>query len=529
MRGTGVLAWSELPQMTQTNKVSRDMPKRAPAKPKLHEVGSRLVEVRPKVRGLELKLADGCEDPSTMMRCPRCGQHFSSEGRYCPFDREPLVRAADWDPTGDPMLGLTIDRRYCVEAVIGEGGMGRVYRVQHISLGKRFALKALRKDLASDEEIAARFIHEARTAASVTHPGLVQILDFGQLPTGQAYFVMELLDGVPLSALLRRHGTISPMRAVKLAEKVAEALAAAHDAGVVHRDLKPDNIQVRVLDQHDEIKIVDFGLAKVVGGTRLTRDGIVFGTPYYMSPEQASGEATDHRADIYALGVLLYELLTGRVPFEADTYTGVLTKHIYLKPVPPSKLLGIPGQLECLEEIVLRCLEKDPARRFAKLTELVTALRAIPEETKRRWASLSPQPAPIEAGEQEFATTAFEVPSRRRLSLKTGGTLLIVSALLGAMVVASFVTRSPEQAWAPAKAGATEVLGTRDASPGPSSAASNTLAPTYRTLTAQGGATFGPSAGAKPAAPPIPRPPAPARSAQRPARSDGDIIDPWAK
>lgn len=383
---------------------------------------------------------ESSDDPGRMKRCPQCGQHFSAEGRFCPFDRTPLVRAVDWDPTDDSTLGQTIDGRYLVEAVIGEGGMGRVYRVQHVTLGKRFALKALRRDLAEDPEIAARFTHEARTAASVTHPGLVQILDFGHLPTGQAYFVMELLDGVPLSALLRRYGALPPIRAANLVERIAEALAAVHDAGVIHRDLKPDNLHVRVLEDHDQVKIVDFGLAKVIGGTKMTREGIVFGTPYYMSPEQASGEATDQRADIYALGVLFYELLTGQVPFEADSYEGVLTQQITADPIPPSQVLAIPGQLEDLEKIVLRCLEKDPARRFQKLAELRAAFQGISPETRERLSVLKPQPRRIESVKRELDAADLAAPGR--LSLRTSAALLIVSAVLGAMIAALVVTRS---------------------------------------------------------------------------------------
>jgi serine/threonine-protein kinase len=288
------------------------------------------------------------------------------------------------------LLDQVIDGRYCVEAVIGEGGMGTVYRVRHASLGRLLALKALRADLTNDAEISARFIHEARIAASVSHPGLVQIVDFGTLPSGQPYLVMELLDGMPLSAVLRRHGPLSPARAAAITCKIADALAVLHAAQVVHRDLKPDNIQVRDAEGADEIKVVDFGLAKIIGGSRFTRQGVVFGTPHYMSPEQASGQSIDVRADVYALGVVLYEMLVGRVPFEAETYMGVLTQHIYLKPTPPSqRLLGVSG-MGPIERIVLRCLQKRPERRFQTMAELVAAIQALPP-------SALPHTAPSEA------------------------------------------------------------------------------------------------------------------------------------
>lgn len=314
--------------------------------------------------------------------------------------------------------------------------MGRVYRVRHTSLGKRFAMKALRKDLANDSEIAVRFIHEARTAARVTHPGLVQISDFGHLPSGEAYFVMELLDGVPLSALLRRYGALPATRAIQIAASIAEALVAAHDAGIVHRDLKPDNIHVRPLEDRDEVKIVDFGLAKVIGGSRLTREGVVFGTPYYMSPEQASGEPIDHRADIYALGVVLYEMLTGRVPFEADTYMGVLSKHIYMKPVPPSEVLGLAGDLGPIDEVVLRCLEKRPEERFSSLHEVIAALRALPAGPIHALAARPPGDPRSFVMREELDTIALEaLPRSGPPTWLFGGALLVVSAALGAVIV----------------------------------------------------------------------------------------------
>jgi serine/threonine-protein kinase len=224
-------------------------------------------------------------------------------------------------------------------SVIGEGGMGTVYEVRHRALGKRFALKALRKDLALDAEIAARFIQEARTAAAVSHPGLVEITDFGRLESGQVYFVMELLEGTSLAALLRNGGPLPAARGLAIVRQLVHALKAAHDASIVHRDLKPDNIHIgRGDNDTDRVKIVDFGLAKVVGSSKLTRAGMVFGTPHYMSPEQAAGETVDHRADIYALGIVMYEMFTGKVPFEADSYMGVLTKHMYMTPAPPSDL-----------------------------------------------------------------------------------------------------------------------------------------------------------------------------------------------
>jgi serine/threonine-protein kinase len=479
--------------------------------------------------GQRLSDQDEVEDASAT-RCPRCGQLFSADGRFCPFDGEPLVRATDWDPSSDALLDRVIDGRYHVEAVIGEGGMGTVYRVRHVQLGKRLALKALRADLATDSEIAQRFIHEARTAASVSHPGLVQVSDFGTLPTGQPYLVMELLEGMALSTLLRRHGALSPVRAATIMRKVAEAVQVAHDAAIVHRDLKPDNIHVRVTDAGDEVRIVDFGLAKVVGGSRFTRAGVVFGTPHYMSPEQASGESIDPRTDVYALGVVLYEMLTGRVPFEADTYMGVLTQHIYMKPVPPGERLGKPLGVGALEAVVLRCLEKQPARRYASMAELIAALDAIPG------AALASEPlgvaeplSPEALARGAFDSAASPILMKRRLwPFALAG--LFACAALGGLATSVLVGRGESPARPSPSAAPVSHHISAVATPLPSAARAEPAAPPVggvaSTPSPLPGAADPPRARPLPQNSPRPRPSEPA--VRKPARR-GDIIDPWAK
>jgi tRNA A-37 threonylcarbamoyl transferase component Bud32 len=234
-----------------------------------------------------------------------------------------------------------VDGRYEVLSVLGEGGMGIVYKVRHTAIDRLFALKALRPDLARDANLSTRFVNEARATAALKHEGIVQITDFGKLEDGAPYFVMELLAGRTLAAALRE-GPLAPRVAVHIARRLAEALGAAHEAQVVHRDLKPENVFLigyagsdRI---PDDVKVLDFGTAKILGSAKITKTGIVFGTPHYMSPEQAAGQPADHRVDVYALGVILYEMLTGRVPFEAESYMGVLTQHIFVNPKPPSAI-----------------------------------------------------------------------------------------------------------------------------------------------------------------------------------------------
>jgi eukaryotic-like serine/threonine-protein kinase len=341
--------------------------------------------------------SDQSEERTLATRCRRCGQTFAAEAGFCPFDGAALVLASDWDKALDPLLGSVVDQRYEVEALIGEGGMGSVYRVRQRPLGRAFAMKALRRDLADDPEIRRRFLREARTAASVSHPGVVRIKGFGYLPDRRPFFVMELLEGLPLRWLLRS-GRLTTARAATIARRIAEALAAAHDAGIVHRDLKPDNVHIAA---GDAVKVMDFGLAVTVGdGQRPNRSSIAFGTPHYMSPEQAMGEEVDGRTDVYALGVVLYEMLTGRVPFDAATCAEVLGQQQFAAPIPPTELLGDaselvagirpenPSELGKLERVVLICLAKEAKDRFHSLRDLAAALAvAVP-------ASLAAEPAP---------------------------------------------------------------------------------------------------------------------------------------
>jgi len=322
--------------------------------------------------------ADTIKDLSVeVKRCAECGARFGVEAAFCPFCGIPLTTST-WDPTRDPLVGTVVDGRYEVEAPLGEGGMGTVYRVRHVTLNRPFAMKVLHRDLAADADLAARFVQEARATAAIKHPSVVVITDFGDLDAGIPYFVMELLVGETLSTRMRARGPWEPADVIKIARQITEGLEPSHAANVIHRDLKPENVFLvggsSGKRAEDDIRIVDFGAAKIIGASKMTRPGVVFGTPYYMSPEQASGQSVDPRADVYSLGILMYEMITGRVPFEADTYMGVLTKHMFSTPEALSQRVSPDLKLGELEDIVMRALAKDPAERPQDMGALVRLL-----------------------------------------------------------------------------------------------------------------------------------------------------------
>ncbi|HEY2960843.1 MAG TPA: serine/threonine-protein kinase [Pyrinomonadaceae bacterium] len=307
-----------------------------------------------------------------MKKCPQCGVEYSDATTLCPADGVALEK------TDDSLIGTTLAGKYRVDERLNEGGMGTVYRATHVLMEKTVAIKVLRPSLAADEKIVARFSREARAASRISHPNALSVTDFGEDENGTVFLVMEFLSGRTLKQVIREDGPLPLQRTVEITRQVGDALNAAHLQGVVHRDLKSDNIMLLDTMVGDHAKVLDFGIAKInePEGTRdvgLTAPNLVIGTPQYMSPEQCSQESEiDSRSDIYSLGVILYEMLVGHVPFSADSPTMVMMKHLQ-EPVPSvlDERSDIPATVA---RVIARAMAKLPANRYQTVAELVEDL-----------------------------------------------------------------------------------------------------------------------------------------------------------
>jgi eukaryotic-like serine/threonine-protein kinase len=269
--------------------------------------------------------------------------------------------------TQDPFVGRVIDGRYEIQARIGEGGMGVVYKARQISIDRIIALKMLNQQMQGDQTWVQRFYNEAKACSRLQHPNTIRMFDFGQTQDGRLFMTMEFLDGVSLRDALQR-GPIAPQRVIKILIQCCASLAEAHSIGIIHRDIKPDNVfLLNMAGSPDFVKLLDFSVAKLLEGDRMkTQAGVVFGTPQYMSPEQGRGLPLDARSDLYALGILAFEMLTGNVPFNDDNAMTVIQMHLH-GPVPP-----MPDSIPySVQQVVRRAMEKDPARRYQSAGEMM--------------------------------------------------------------------------------------------------------------------------------------------------------------
>jgi serine/threonine protein kinase len=321
----------------------------------------------------------------------------------------------------DQLVGTVLAERYEIVRRIGEGGMGAVYEARHTVIGKRVAVKVLLEKFLEKPDLVARRVQEARLASSIGHENIVDVTDFGTTADGRAFVVMEFLEGESLAQLVIRDAPLPVERSLRITRQVVSALGAAHAKGIVHRDVKPENVYLVRRGDADFVKVVDFGVSKAVHATdespewqRLTRTGMVLGTPLYMSPEQArGGEDVDSRADIWAVGVMLYECLTGEVPFRAPNYLGVISQVLTKEATSPTGLrpeLGIPP---AVETVVMRALEKDRDRRYQQMSDVERDLDRI----------LGGDHAALPANEP--AVSPAPAPSRTRWHLAVAAVLVI--------------------------------------------------------------------------------------------------------
>ena len=303
--------------------------------------------------------------------CPKCDIRYPNTVTFCPKDGTTLINQGA--ASNDPLINLVLDERYHIDSLIGTGAMGRVYKATQINVGRDVAVKVLNAVASQNAEVVTRFQSEARIISELRHPNTLKLLDFGHTPEGQLFIVLELLKGCSLEDELAK-GAMSEIRVMSILKQSLSALAEAHEQGIVHRDIKPANIMIESVGGSEIVKVVDFGIAKVMSGINITATGRVIGTPAYMSPEQVQGTTITASSDLYSLGVVAYECLCGLLPFVGSTAVSVMLKHMQT-PVPrPQDLETLPALHPDVEAFVLSLLEKSPSDRPANA---VTAKREV--------------------------------------------------------------------------------------------------------------------------------------------------------
>jgi len=313
-----------------------------------------------------------------MKICPVCSTEYAADVKFCPNDGQTLRSAA---PAND-LVGQVVADRYHVVKKLGEGGMGQVYLAEHVKMGRRSAIKVMNPSMVHDPDAVARFNREAANASRINHPNVCAIYDFGETPDGLIYLAMEFIEGEPLTDVLERDGALPLPRATAIFLQTAEALQAAHDLGIVHRDLKPDNIMLTGRKGGgDTVKVVDFGIAKAVGGDqagqKVTKTGLVVGTPEFMSPEQLSGDPLDGRSDLYSLALVFFRTLTGGLPFQATSVQETMIKRLTDE---PTKLAAARPDLSFpagLQTVLDTALARTPAQRYQTVVKFAADVAAV--------------------------------------------------------------------------------------------------------------------------------------------------------
>jgi eukaryotic-like serine/threonine-protein kinase len=314
--------------------------------------------------------------------CPQCGTEYPANARFCEIDGTALRAASG----STDLVGSIVADRYCILKKLGEGGMGQVYLAEHVKMGRKSALKVMHPGMKSDVDAISRFNREAANASRIAHPNVAAVYDFGETPDGLIFLAMEFVDGPPLTSVIEQQGALAPKRAADIIRQTADALAVAHDMGIVHRDLKPDNIMVaKTRDGGDLVKVVDFGIAKAAGNEaqKVTKTGLVVGTPEYMSPEQLAGDKLDGRSDIYSLGLVAFNMLTGKLPFPSESQQESMIMRLTDKPKPLGEMKSDRAWPTDVEAVISKALERDVSARYQNATEfgmaLYNAVQRMPE------------------------------------------------------------------------------------------------------------------------------------------------------
>ncbi|MBI2407307.1 MAG: protein kinase [Gemmatimonadetes bacterium] len=347
--------------------------------------------------------------------CPTCGTEYPLSERFCPRDGTALRSAS----ASTDLMGTVVADRYHILKKLGEGGMGQVYLAEHVKMGRKSALKVMNPGMNQDADAIARFNREASNASRLNHPNICAIYDFGETPDGLIYLAMEFIEGQSLTSLVEQHGALPPARAASIIHQSADALQVAHDAGIVHRDLKPDNIMIaKNRDGTDLAKVVDFGIAKAHSSDaqKVTKTGMVVGTPEYMSPEQLSGDKLDGRSDIYSLALVAFNCLTGKLPFPAETAQEAMIARLIEAPKTLAEMKPDVAWPDEVQQVMNKALERDAGLRYQSAAQFGREL----------WAACEGMPSTqaAEAGTQVLsapASTAANVPKTRVATPGEGG------------------------------------------------------------------------------------------------------------
>ncbi|HET8933773.1 MAG TPA: serine/threonine-protein kinase [Polyangiales bacterium] len=376
-------------------------------------------------------------------QCPTCGERYPSDFRHCPRDATQLVEQSAEE--SDPLIGVVLADTYQILRMIGEGGMGRVYEARHTRLtSKRLAIKVLHADLSRQPQVVGRFLREAEATGALQHPNIVGVLDVNELPDGRPYIVAELLQGQQLGSYLERRGKLPVAEAVAICRPICRALMAAHDKGIVHRDIKPENLFLVGDGSSRTTKVLDFGISRVgSAAAKLTKTGTVMGTPTYMPPEQARGRRVDHRADVYSVGAILYEAVTGRRPFDGEEPMATLAAVLTEDPPRPSSV--VPSIPQGLELVIQKAMAKAPRDRYSTMRELDDALAEFDSgpnvvvATAHTVSEPSPSPAaakpPTRAGAPRFETQFFRMWGGVYNALEQARTNLVAYSIFSALYV----------------------------------------------------------------------------------------------